>query len=95
MKKYFVVSLIKNGILGGGIIADSEAATYRTGKLTVPQKYRNLVMKYNEISEVKSGWAFILPTVTIKMKNGEEYKFAIFFSRRRLIDTLKSAGANI
>ena len=34
MKKYFFVSLVKNGILGGGIVADSEAITYHTGKLT-------------------------------------------------------------
>ena len=40
--KYFIVSLCKNGILGGGIVADSEKVTYKTGKVTVPQKYRNL-----------------------------------------------------
>ena len=34
MKKYFVVSLVKNGLIGGGISADSEAITYRTGKVT-------------------------------------------------------------
>ena len=37
MKKYFIVSLIKNGILGGGIVADKEAITYHSGKLTIPQ----------------------------------------------------------
>ena len=37
MKKYFIVSLIKNGILGGGIVADTEAITYHSGKLTIPQ----------------------------------------------------------
>ena len=38
MKKYFIVSLVKNGILGGGIVADSEAITYRTGKVTIPHQ---------------------------------------------------------
>lgn len=92
MKKYFVVSLVKNGILGGGIVADSEAVTYHTGKVTVPEEYRNLVMKYDEISEAEKGWLFLLPTVLVKMKNGQEYKFAVFFSRKRFINTLKDHG---
>jgi hypothetical protein len=92
MKKYFVVSLVKNGILGGGIVADSEAITYRTGKVTVPREYRNLVMKYEDICEVTKGWLFILPTVTVKMHDGNEYKFAVFFSRKRFVDTLVSMG---
>ena len=89
MKKYFIVSLVKNGILGGGILADDEAITYRTGKLTVPHEYRNLVMKYAEIREVTPGWLFILPTVTMTMASGAQYKFAVFFSRKRLMDTVR------
>lgn len=92
MKKYFIVSLVKNGILGGGIVAGAEAITYHTGKLTVPEEYRNLVMKYDEIREVKKGWLFILPTVLVKMKNGNEYKFVVFFSRKRFIHCLKECG---
>ena len=84
MKKYFVVSLVKNGILGGGIVADSEAITYHTGKLTIPQEYRHLVMKYEDICEVTKDWLFVLPTVTVKMRNRNEYKFAIFFNRKLL-----------
>ena len=90
MKKYFIVSLVKNGILGGGMVADSEAITYHTGKLTIPQEYRHLVMKYEDICEVTTGWLFILPTVTVKMRNRNEYKFAVFFGRKRMIDTIKS-----
>ena len=71
MKKYFVVSLVKNGLIGGGISADSEAITYRTGKVTIPQEYRHLVMKYEDICEVSSEWLFVLPTVTVKMRNGK------------------------
>ena len=92
MKKYFIVSLVKNGILGGGIVADSEAITYHTGKLTSPQEYRHLVMKYEDISEVAKGWLFILPTVTVKMRNGNEYKFAVFFGRKRFVNTLEDMG---
>lgn len=90
MKKYFIVSLVKNGILGGGIVADPEAITYHTGKVTVPREYRQLVMKYDEIVEAVKGWLFILPTVLIKMKNGNEYKFVVFFSRKRLINTIRA-----
>lgn len=92
MKKYFFVSLVKNGILGGGIVADSEAITYHTGKVTIPQEYRHLVMKYEDICEVTKGWFFILPTVTVKMRNGKEYKFAVFFSRERFVNTLRGMG---
>ena len=92
MKNYFIVSLIKNGIIGGSIVADSEAITYHTGKITIPQEYRHLVMKYKDISEVSKGWLFILPTVTVKMRSGDEYKFAVFFSRKCFVNTLKDRG---
>ena len=94
MKKYFVVSLVKNGILGGGIVADSEAITYHTGKVTIPQEYRYIVMKYEDICEVTKGWLFILPTVMVKLRNGKEYKFAVFFSRKRFINTLRCMGVD-
>ena len=92
MKQYYVVSLIKNGILGGGMVADTEAITYHTGKITIPQEYRQIEMKYEDIQEVIQGWLFILPTVTLKMRNQKEYKFAMFFNRKRLINTLKNMG---
>ena len=94
MKRYFLVSLVKNGILGGSIVADSEAITYHTGTLTIPQEYRHLVMKYEDICGVTKGWLFILPTVTVKMRNGNEYKFAVFFSIKRFVNTLISMGVD-
>lgn len=94
MKKYFIVSLVKNGILGGGIVADSEAIIYHTGKVTVPKEYRCLEMKYKDICKVTTGWLFILPMVWIKMQNGEEFKFAVFFNRKRLVDILRDMGVD-
>lgn len=94
MKRFFIVSLVKDGLLGGGIVADAEAITYRTGKLTIPQEYRHLVMKYEDIREVTKGRLFILPTVTVKMRDGKEYTFAVFFSSTRLINTLRDRGVN-
>ena len=92
MKEYFVVSLVKNGILGGGIVADSEAITYHTGKLTIPDKYRHLEMKYKDICKVTTGWFFVLPTVMIEMQNGEKFNFAVFFSRKRFVNVLRDRG---
>ncbi len=94
MKNYFMVSLVKNGILGGGMTADEQAITYHTGKLTVPKEYRHLVVRYDEISEVIGGWLFLLPTVTVTKKNGDSYKFAVFFGRNRLIEMLRAHGVN-
>ena len=92
MKKHFIVSLVKNGILGGSLTAEAEALTYHTGKLTVPPEYRHFSMKYADICQVTKGWLFILPTVTVKMHSGEEYKFAVFFSRKCLVNTLTDMG---
>ena len=94
MKNYFIVSLVKNGILGGGMTADEQAITYHTGKLTVPQEYRHLVMRYDEISAARGGWLFVLPTVSVTKKNGDTYKFAVFFGRNRLIELLRAHGVN-
>jgi len=92
MKKYFIVSLVKGGLWGGGIVADADAITFHTGKVTISQEYRNIKMKYEDICEVTIGWLFILPTVTLKMRNGNEYRFAIFFNRKRFVDTLRDMG---
>ena len=89
-----MVSLVKNGILGSGIVAASEAITYHTGKVAVSPEYRYLVMKYEDISEVTPGWLFLLQAVTVKMRTSKEYQFAVFFSRKRLINTLKEMSVN-
>ena len=87
MKSTFSVSLCKNGILGGWIVMEEESMTYRTGKVTIPEKYRNLVMRYQDILSVTEGPLLCLPTVTIRMKNDEEYKF-IVFARKRFLAVL-------
>lgn len=78
MKKYFIASLCKKGILGGAIIADDEAITFKTNKLTVPMELRNLKMRYQDIKETEAGWLFVFPTVSVEMKNGAVHKFVIF-----------------
>ena len=79
--KSFVCSLCHNGILGGGLYLDSTSLTYKTNKLTVDKKYRNLVLPMKEITEITWKW-IVFPVATVCMKNGESYKFIIFNKRR-------------
>lgn len=88
MKNTFSVSLCMNGLLGGWITIGEVSMVYKTGKVTIPEKYRNLVMAYNAILSVTEGSLVFLPTVTVKMKNEEEYKFVVF-NRKKFINTLK------
>ena len=78
MKKMFFCSLIcNNGILGGGIHVDDTSITYKTNKLTVDRKYKNLALPLDEILEISWKWV-VFPIATIKMTSGEQYKFIIF-----------------
>ena len=79
--KSFVCSLCHNGILGGALYLDRQSLTYKTNKLTVDKKYRNLVLPMQEIKEVSWKW-IIFPVATVHMKNGERYKFIIFNQSR-------------
>ena len=93
MKNTFSVSLCKNGLLGGWITIGEVSMVYKTGKVTIPQKYRNLVMEYNEIFSLTEGKMFFLPTVTVKMKNEEEYKF-IVYNRKHFLEILHNKMNN-
>ena len=77
MKKAFACSLCHNGIIGGALYLDSESITYKTNKLTVDKKYRNLVLPRDEIKEIT--WkTIIFPVATFSMSSGEQYKLLIF-----------------
>ena len=81
MKSYFVCSLCHNGLLGGGLTVDENTVTYKTGKITVDQKYRNLELSRDDIKDI-SWKGSVLPIATFEMKNGEKYSFMIFNKRR-------------
>ena len=81
MKSYFVCSLCHNGILGGGLIVDESTITYKTGKVTVDKKYRNLILRRDDINAL-SWKQFIFPIASFEMKNGEKYSFLIFNKSR-------------
>ena len=89
MKNTFSVSLCKNGIIGGWIAVGEVSMVYKTGKVTIPEKYRNLVMEYKDVLSVTEGKMLFLPTVTVKMKNEEEYKF-IVYNRKRFLEVLSA-----
>lgn len=77
MKKVFICSIIHNGILGGALYLDAQSLTFKTGKLTVDKRLRNLSLPIQDINEISWKWV-ILPIATVNMKNGESYKFIIF-----------------
>ena len=81
MKKTFICSLCRGGILGGALYLDETAVTYKTNKLTVDKKYKNLVLPLEEIENL-SWKRMLFPIATFRMKSGEEYKFIIFNKRR-------------
>lgn len=87
MKDAFVASFIHNGVLGGAIYLKSDKAVYRTNKVTVDEKYRNLEMLYKNIVEIKTGYSLFFPTVTIVLKEEISYKF-IVFARKKFLDRI-------
>ena len=78
MKEYFIASFCRNGLIGGGITADEEGLTYKTGKLTVSPEIRNLEMKYRDIKGFTKKWVLCFPVFSIDMNDGETYQFIIF-----------------
>ena len=78
MKKIYMVSLCRRGILGGRIIADDEGITFKTGKVTVAPELRHFEMKYRDIRDFSRAWLACFPTVTVTMADGETYKFIMF-----------------
>ena len=78
--KIFICSLCRGGILGGALYLDESSVTYRTNKLTVDSRYRNLVLLRSEIKELL--WRKNLPVATFRMKNGENFTFLIFNKAR-------------
>ncbi len=75
--KSFICSLCHNGILGGMLYLDATSLTYKTNKLTVDNKYKNLVLPLRDINEITWKW-IVFPVATVIMKNGERFTFIIF-----------------
>lgn len=87
MKDAFAASFCQNGVLGGAIYLKADKAIYRTNKVTVDEKYRNLEIFYKDITEIKAGHILFFPTVTIVLKEKISYKF-IVFARKSFFDRI-------
>lgn len=74
-------SLCMGGILGGALYLEPNSVTYRTNKLTVDKKYRNLAMPMKDIKDITWKW-IVFPIATFHMSNGEEYKIMIYNKNR-------------
>lgn len=77
MKRVYAASLCKNGLLGGRLYVDDEKIAFRTGKLTVPPRIRNLELHFKNVVGIRKEYILILPVTAISMKNGEEWKFFV------------------
>lgn len=77
MKRVYAASLCKNGLLGGGLYIDDEKITFRTGKITVPPRIKNLELDFKDVAGVRKECIFILPVAAVSMKSGEEWKFFV------------------
>lgn len=94
MKKAFAASLCRNGILGGGLFMRGEVLVYKTGKVTVEPRFRNLEMPLCDIISVENGRLLLLPTVELEMKNGEKFRFVVF-ARKAFLTALAELGVNL
>ncbi len=94
MKKLFMASLCKNGVLGGGLLASDDSLTFMTGKVTVPAEYRSLKMPYADIIAVERGFLTVFPTLTLTLKNGKSHKFVVF-APKRLLALLAAKGVQV
>ena len=83
MKNRYLASLVKNGLLGGWLLLDGQAVTYRTNKLTVAPQLRNLQLPLSQIQTVRPGKA---GTVQLFLADGQCWTFLVFGRRRFLRD---------
>lgn len=86
MKEAFFCSLFHQGLLGGGLYVTEDAVIYRTGKLTVSARLRDLTLPLARIQEVR--WKGLV--ATLHLADGETWRFLIF-NRPRFARVLKQA----
>ena len=94
MKRVYVASLCKNGLLGGSLYVGDEKIAFRTGKLTVPSQLRNLELTFKNMTGIRKEYILILPVTAISMKNGEEWKFFVL-RRNDFVHTAKTLIAAV
>ena len=78
VKQYFIASICREGILGGGIAADDEGITFKTGKATVSPRLKNLEMKYRDIQHFSKRW--VLCFLSFQFRWQTEKPIGLLFS---------------
>ena len=81
MSYSFVCSLCHNGLIGGGLFLENGSVVFKTNKLTVNKKFKNLVLPIEEIESITWQW-IVFHVATFSMKNGEKYTMIIFNKSR-------------
>lgn len=91
MKKSFACSLCHKGILGGGLYLDDKSVTYRTGKITVEKRFKNLVIPFEKIEDISWKW-IIFPIATFTTTDNEKFSF-IIYNRRGFLKSFYGVSA--
>ena len=81
----YAASLCRQGILGGAVCLKADRIIYKTNKVSAAPQYRRVEMKYSDIDGIDKGRQFLFPTVTVKKKNGNNYKF-VMFNRKQFLN---------
>lgn len=94
MEKTYMVSLCyQGGLLGGALFLDDERVRFGSTKLQVTPEIRKFDLPFCRIGSVEKSKALFLPTVTIKMQDGREWKFLVF-GRGSFLNHLEKAMQN-
>ena len=79
----------------GELTVDDQAVIYKTTQVTVPAEYWNLEMKYTDIGYIYTEKTKCFKTVVIHMKDSKNYKFIIYFGRKKFYELMKSKGVTV
>lgn len=91
MDKTYMVSLCwRGGLLGGALVLEDERMGFHSTKLQAPPEIRNFLLPFCRIRKVEKSRALFLPTVSVEMENGREWKFLVF-GRGSFLENLKTA----
>ncbi len=92
MKKIFSASLIKSGLLGGGIKLENSCLHYHTNKI-VQKDIKDIVIYYDNIIAIRRHRFLLFPAVTIKTDK-DELGFVIF-SMNQFLKGIKALSPDI
>ena len=89
MKNVFSASLIKSGLLGGGVKLESNCLHYHTNKIV----QKDIIICYDSIASIHRHRFLLFPAVTIKTDK-ENIGFVIF-SMNQFLKSIKALAPDI